>query len=247
MTKKSWIIMAVMCVAIVGGLVWFSRGKHIDVSKVDLGTIQPATAASGNIADHVYGNAKSKVLIFEYGDYQCPGCGSAYPVLKQVVEKYKDKLGFVFRNKPLTSLHPNALAAASVAEAAGLQGKFWEMHDKLYENQSAWENLSGTERTSYFTSLAASLGLDTAKLNQDINSEAVHSKIAFDGALADKRGVTGTPTIYIGDEDVSDKYVKDGAFVSGGTQDAQLVWGDASAFEKLVVIPALQKAGISVN
>ncbi|MFZ1600261.1 MAG: thioredoxin domain-containing protein, partial [Candidatus Saccharimonas aalborgensis] len=143
MTTKSWIIFSVLCVAILGGLVWVSRGDRIDVTDIDPSTVQPALSKNGQIADHTYGNMNSKVVLIEYGDYQCPGCGSAAPVIKKVVDKYKDKIGFVFRNFPLYEKHPNAFAASATAEAAGLQGKYWEMHEKLYANQDAWSQLSG--------------------------------------------------------------------------------------------------------
>ena len=135
MTKKTWIIFAVICIGIIGGLVYMSNGNKIDVSDVDEWSIQAASAKSGDIADQVYGNKDAKVVIIEYGDYQCPGCASAQSALKTVSEKYKDTVAFVFRNFPLYSIHPNAFAAASFAEAAGLQGKYWEMHDKLYTTQ----------------------------------------------------------------------------------------------------------------
>ncbi len=96
-----------------------------------------ATNDNGNIADHEFGGADAKVTIIEYGDYQCPACGTAAPVMREVSHQYKDKgVSMIFRNFPLTTIHPNALAAASAAEAAGLQNKFWEMHDKLYATQS---------------------------------------------------------------------------------------------------------------
>ena len=119
MSKKTWIVFAVVCVGIIAGLVFLSRGNKIDVSNIDEWQIQPVKELNGNIADHVYGNKNAKVVMIEYGDFQCPGCGTAAPAIKSVAEKYKDNIAFVFRNFPLYSLHPNALAAATAAEAAG--------------------------------------------------------------------------------------------------------------------------------
>jgi protein-disulfide isomerase len=246
MTNKGWIIFTVLCAAILGGLIGVSQKDKIDVSSADLNVAQAATASSGNIADHVFGNQNSKALLIEYGDYQCPGCESAYPIVKQITEKYKDQLGFIFRNFPLSSLHPNALAAAAASEAAGLQGKYWQMHDKLYEDQASWKNLGGENRTDYFVAAAEDLGLDGNKLRTDLNDANVKKKIDFDRALGEKAGVTGTPSFFINGKNVGDDYALNGKIVPKGTEGAQLVWSDASAFENLVIIPALKEKGIAL-
>jgi protein-disulfide isomerase len=246
MTKKGWIIFSVLCVAVFGGLIAISQGDKIDVSKVQLAEIHSASNDSGDIADHVFGNEKSKVILYEYGDYQCPGCESAYPIIKQVTEKYKDQLGFVFRNFPLTSIHPNALAAASVSEAAGLHGKYWEMHDKLYEDQAAWKDLTGTDRTEYFVAAAENMGIDGTSFRKDIDSTEVKKKIDFDRALGQKAGITGTPSFFINGKNVGDQYVLDGKVVPKGTEGASLIWSDATAFESLVIVPALKEQGIAL-
>ena len=183
MTKKTWIIFAVISIGIVGGLVYLSNGNKEDVSDVDEWKVQSASEKSGNIADQVYGKKDAKVVMIEYGDYQCPGCASAQSTLKTVAEKYKDKMAFVFRNFPLYSIHPNAFAAASFAEAAGLQGKFWEMHDKLYDNQTAWSGASSRDRADIFRGYASDLKLDLEKFDADVASTAISQKISFDQAL----------------------------------------------------------------
>jgi protein-disulfide isomerase len=244
MTKKAWIIVAVLCVSIFGGLIWLSRSNQVDVSNIDINAIQPASAQSGNIADHVTGNADSKVIIIEYGDYQCPGCGSSYPVIKKVMEKYGDKIGLVFRNYPLYNAHPNAFAAASTAEAAGLQGKFWEMHDYLYSNQNSWSTLEGQERTNYFSNAAKSLGISEQTFLTDMTSARVKKKIDFDTALGKKAVISGTPSFFLDGKSVGDQYFADGKLVDKTTDGAQLVWTDADAFGTLVVEPALKAAGI---
>ncbi len=246
MTKKSWIIFSVLCVGILAGLIGISQGDKINVDKVDLAVIQPASKSSGNIADHVIGNASSKVILFEYGDYQCPGCESAHPIIKQLTDKYSKQLGFVFRNFPLTSIHPNALAAASASEAAGLQGKYWEMHDKLYGEQASWKDLSGAARTDYFASAASSLGIDSKRFTTDLDNVDVKQKIDFDRALGQKSNVTGTPSFYLNDKNVGDQYVKDGKIVAKTTEGANPIWSDLTAFENLVIIPALKEKGIAL-
>ena len=104
--------------ALFGGLIYLSTKDKIDVSNVDAYKVLAGSEQSGNIADHAYGSKANKLVLIEYGDYQCPGCGSAYEPIKEITEKYKGKLTFVFRNYPLTSIHPNAKASAAAAEAA---------------------------------------------------------------------------------------------------------------------------------
>jgi protein-disulfide isomerase len=196
-SKKAWIIFASACVLLLVGLVYISSKDKVDVSKVDTSKIQKAAVQSGDIADHVFGKKDSKVLFIEYGDFQCPGCGSAYPTVKTVTEKYKGQVAFVFRNFPLTSIHPNAKAAAAAAEAAGLQNKYWEMHDVLYANQSSWENLTTSERIDFFASYAKNLGLNVETFKKDMASTKVTEKINYDIALGKKIGVNATPSLYL--------------------------------------------------
>src|ERR1039457_2723710 len=106
--------------------------------------------------DHIQGPANAPVTLVEYGDYECPYCGQAYPIVKQLQERLGNKLRFVFRNFPLSTMHPHAEEAAEAAEAAAAHGKFWEMHDLLYENQ---EELDSEELVAY----AATLGLNTSR------------------------------------------------------------------------------------
>lgn len=224
MTQKSWIIFGAVVVILFGGLIYLSSKNSIDVSKINTNSVLGATKESGNTADHVFGKRDSKVLLIEYGDYQCPGCGGAYPQLKTVSEKYKDKIAFVFRNYPLTSLHPNARAAAAAAEAAGQLGKYWEMHNILYENQSSWENASGTDRTDIFADYAKQVGLNEQDFRNALTKQnkRINQKINFDMALGKKDGVTGTPTVLLDGKKLTD----------GQTND--LINGKTSGLDKLV-------------
>ena len=197
MSRTSWIIFIIITLGIITSLVVFSGSSKSDVSKVNTDAIQTASSENGNIADHVRGKADSKVILVEYADYQCPGCGTIYPLVKSIAEQYKDQIQYVFRNYPITDAHPNAKAAAGSAEAAGLQGKYWEMHDKIYETQADWSNLSITERGKFFEGLATEIGLDVNKFNTDLSSSAITEKINFDTALAKKAGVEATPTFYL--------------------------------------------------
>lgn len=217
MSRLAWIIFIAVIVVIFGGLVIYSHNSNpsIDVSKIDTNNIIAASKQNGNIADHVYGNASSKVIFIEYGDFQCPSCGAAYPQIKTATEAYKDKVAFIFRNFPLTTIHPNARAAAGVAEAAGLQGKYWEMHNMLYQTQSDWERLTGDQRTNVYVGYASQLGLDTAKFKTDLGSNAVNDKISFDQAIGKKLNVDATPTFYLDGQKLSD--TDSGQIVQGST------------------------------
>ena len=234
MSKKAWIIFATVCVALLAGLIYVSSKDKINVSSVDINKIQSGNDQSGGIADHVFGKADSKVQFTEYGDFQCPGCGSAYPKVKKVTEKYKDQVAFIFRNFPLVSAHPNARAAAAAAEAAGLQGKYWEMHDKLYENQLAWQNLSAAERTPSFASYANEFGLNVETFKSDMTSAKVNQKISFDQAVGKKAKVDATPTFYLNGQKSPDIYDS-----QGGVDEAKLDTAFADALKKNgIALPA---------
>ena len=203
MTRARWIIFAAVCLVLLGFLVVSSKKDAVDVSKLNTS----AVITEGDGTDHVFGNKNAKVVLIEYGDFQCPGCGGAYSKIKSIKETYKDQVAFVFRNMPLTTIHPNALAAASAAGAAARQGKFWEMHDKLYENQSSWENLSANQRNAAFEGYAKDLNLNVDQFKEDMTGSEVRAKIAVDRAIAAKVQVTSTPTFYIGSDKMADNIV----------------------------------------
>jgi len=150
------------------------------------GTLTPPVAAR----DHAQGPANALLTLVEYGDYQCPYCGAAYPVVKQLQKALGNKLRFVFRNFPLTEAHPYALIAAEAAEAAALQGKFWEMHDILYENQAM---LSPDNLPEW----AQEVGLDLKKFGAAIREEDIARRIKEDRSSGIRSGVNGTPTFFI--------------------------------------------------
>jgi Na+/H+ antiporter, nhaA family protein len=200
MNKKSWMIFAIIVVAIVGGMIYISTQNRLNVSDINndqLNTIIGAESRNGDIADHEIGSKSPKVTIIEYADYQCPGCSAAAPKAKALAEKYKDNVRLTFRNFPIASSHPNARAAAAVAEAAGLQGKFWEMNELLYVNQDAWKNANITERDNIFKSYVEQLKLNINQYKTDVASNRVKNKIDFDMALGRKHGVAATPTFYV--------------------------------------------------
>ena len=140
--------------------------------------------------DHIQGPADAPVTFVEYGDYECPYCGAAYPIIKEVQSRMGDRLRFVFRNFPISTSHPHAEQAAEAAEAAASQGKFWEMHDLLYENQ---EHLDDADLHRY----ADQLGLDVGVFDEEL-AEHVHAERVREDFMSGVRsGVNGTPTFYV--------------------------------------------------
>lgn len=140
--------------------------------------------------DHMQGASYAPMTLVEFGDYQCPYCGAAYPVVKRLQRYFGKDLRFVFRNFPLIESHEYALGAAMAAEAAALQGKFWEMHDVLYENQ---ERLEGDDLLKY----ARTLGLNHEQFERDFRSEAVARKVRDDYRNGEVSGVEGTPSFFM--------------------------------------------------
>lgn len=141
-------------------------------------------------ADHAQGPADAPLVLVEYGDYECPFCGQAYYVVQRTQRAFGNDLRFVFRNFPLTQIHPHAMNAARAAEAAALQDRFWEMHDTLYENQ---ENLDDESLLAYATSLE----LDLQRFADDMFSQQVEERILYDLEGGARSGVNGTPTFFI--------------------------------------------------
>jgi protein-disulfide isomerase len=140
--------------------------------------------------DHRHGPENAPVTLVEYGDYECPYCGMAYPVVKEIQRRLGDRLCFVFRHFPLTQVHPHAEHAAEAAEAAGTQGKFWKMHDYLYEHQDALDD-------AHLLHYAEILRLDTGRFQQEM-IEHVHAERVREDFLSGVRsGVNGTPTFFI--------------------------------------------------
>jgi protein-disulfide isomerase len=145
---------------------------------------------------HIQGQGQKGVTLQEWGDYQCPVCEDWYLPLKQVTSQFSNDIYFQFSNLPLTAIHTNAFAGARAAEAAGLQNKYWEMHDKLYENQNSWDQ--STSPLDAFSQYAQQIGLNVSKFKQDYASSQVNDAINGDLAAFDKTGKDkSTPTLYL--------------------------------------------------
>jgi protein-disulfide isomerase len=183
------IIAIVLIVSVIGGVV-FLRSRQITDSA---GNHQPASEVSPETAKKV--PADTVVTLEEFGDYQCPPCGELHPTLKRLKSQYGPNLNFIFRNYPLTEIHKNALLAAQAAEAARVQGRFWEMHDLLYETQKVWSD--DVNPKPIFIKFARDIGLDTDRFGRDLGNEEVKLRIEADQGAATKMGVNGTPTVFI--------------------------------------------------
>jgi protein-disulfide isomerase len=140
--------------------------------------------------DHVQGPADAPVTLVEYGDFECPHCGEAHEIVKEAQARFGDRMRFVYRHFPLTQIHHHAQAAAEASEAAAAQGKFWEMHDTLFENQ---EDLSEPALQNY----AAEIGLDEEQFAADLENETYREKVEADFLSGAESGVNGTPTFFI--------------------------------------------------
>lgn len=182
MDKRFWGIILVLAL-IFGGIILFNNN-----SKSGNSNVQPT--------NHVLGTTKNNVTLLEYGDYQCPACGRYYSIVKQVVDEYKDRIQYQFRNLPLNQIHQNAYASARAAEAAALQNKFWEMHDILYTEQSAWSTASNPK--TLFDAYAKQLKLNVSQFDKDFSSSQVNDLINADVSAFDKTGATvQTPTFFL--------------------------------------------------
>ena len=207
MNKIGWIIFSAVVVLILGGLIVWTRMANppIDLAGVENNSVIAASEQNGNIGDHVTGKTDSNIRLVEFGDFQCPSCGGAAPNVITLMDEYGDRVALVFRNFPLTTIHPNARAASATAEAAGLQGKYWEMHDLLYERQGDWSNQDATKRTETFNQYAEEVGLDIEKFKTDVASANVGKKISFDQALGKREGVSATPAFYLNGEKLDEE------------------------------------------
>ena len=182
---------AVVIVVVVGLFGLFT------VTKKDNGA---GPASNTPPTSHTVGAGTEGVTLVEYGDFQCPFCKDFYPLLKQVKNEYGNKITFQFRNFPLNQSHPHAYQAARAAEAAGLQGKFFEMHDLLYENQDSWSGLSDV--TNVFEGFAHQLDLDMEKYKSDVVSAEVGAAIDADIKEGQNIGVNSTPTFVLNGQKV---------------------------------------------
>jgi len=190
MNNKYLIAFGVAALIIIG--TWFSG---IGSNPKLVSEVPEAPKTTFVIPPHIKGNTESTVKIVEYSDLQCPACGVYYPVMKQLIEEFGDSISFEYRHFPLKSIHPNAEPAALATEAAGLQGKFWEMHDILFENQKDWSNKTGKD---IFSGYAQEIGLDILKFESDMEfNKDIKNKVESDYQRGLARKVNSTPSFFL--------------------------------------------------
>ena len=199
------IILAVLGVALGGG--WYLKHNSAEpgpavaiVTPSQLPTKPSAPIEPGADPPHAVGPANAAVTLEEFGDFECPPCGLLHPGLKTIEREFGSRVRIIFREFPLVPTHAHALAAARAAEAAGLQGKFWEMHDMLYETQKTWHEAFDVR--PIFEGYATKIGLDLERFRRDSTSDAVEQRIFQDGKRAHSLGVKGTPTVYLNGREV---------------------------------------------
>jgi protein-disulfide isomerase len=152
------------------------------------------TRVEMSAADWVKGNNEAKVSLLEYSDFECPSCGHYYPVLKRLFDEFGDRVKFAYRHFPLDQ-HAHAEPAARAAEAAGRQGRFWEMHDLIFEGRESWSKQTNTEET--FIGYAKQIGLDPEQFRADLNSAEVRKAVQEDRISGQRAGIQGTPTFFL--------------------------------------------------
>jgi protein-disulfide isomerase len=193
------IVVLVTLVLLIGGIYLFTKNGNSPATGTTVNSTllvpQNDYETSGIVnGNYLAATPSATVTLVEFGDYQCPACGEYNPMVQQLLTDLAGKLNFVFRNFPL-SQHSNAQVSAYAAEAAGLQGKFWQMHDKLYETQGAWSD--STDAKSVFIGYAKDMGLDVTKFTSDIDSAAVKNKVQGDSNDGTTIGIDQTPTFFL--------------------------------------------------
>ncbi len=190
----------VTLIIIIVGAVFLSNGNiGSTTSTTSTASLLDSAKASNALLDpkgsFQTGPSNAPVTFVEFGDFECPGCGAMYPIVKQLKQAYGNKMNLVFRNFPLIQIHKNAMIAAQAAVAASEQGKFWQMHDILYDNQNTWAPSANPK--SYFDTYAKKIGLNVSNFDKALNSKAVIDRVNKDEAAGNSLQVNETPTFYI--------------------------------------------------
>lgn len=195
---KALIGIGVATLAIVIGATFLVGGKSTSTTETKTLT-EDQTKKLIREDSYVKGSKDAKVTLVEFGDFQCPACGAVHPIVGQLLTEYKDKVAFVFREYPLP-LHQNSKVAAYAAEAAGAQGKFYDMYDALYQNQKDWENSKNA--LELFVGYAKIIGLDLEKFKSDVESKKFEEKIQRDISDGNALTVQATPTFFLNGEKI---------------------------------------------
>lgn len=191
----TWVIVA----AVLVGIVWAVWQAAKNVPQQSGGALAVAVSAD----DLILGSDDASITLVEYADFQCPACSTFHPILQQLFEEADGQLRLVFRHYPISRIHPNAETASYAAQAAALQEKFWEMHDVIFERQSEWSSLSTKAARDKILEYAVELGLDTERLGEDMDSDAVKEKINADIRGGEQASVNSTPSFFVNGESIS--------------------------------------------
>ncbi|MEK9147319.1 MAG: DsbA family protein [Patescibacteria group bacterium] len=189
-----WILAILAIIGAVFGLMKLASVVPNSGQSADNFSIAPVITDN----DRVKGNKKAKISLIEYSDFQCPACGSYFPILEQVNEEFSENILFVYRHFPLRQIHRNADLAARASEASGEQGKFWEMHNMIFINQNVWSE--DRKAKDIFVKYAENLELDADKFKTDIDSQKVKDKVNSDYQGGFKAGVNSTPSFFLNGE-----------------------------------------------
>lgn len=185
------ISLGALIVIIIGSFIVSRNANKVDPSAIENVETFP-------IAEHIKGNVDSGLMLIEYSDFQCPACAQTYPIVKQMIEQYGDQFAVEYRHFPLRQIHPNAQIAAQAAEAAGIQGKFWEMHDMLFEQRDEWTESFNPKR--YFTNYAEKIGINPDRFVHDLESSDVKDRVNGDYDEAMGLNLPGTPSFVLNGE-----------------------------------------------
>lgn len=189
-----WTVIGLVIAASIALIVYVAKNSNADVGKTDVFLSDVGTN------EWVKGDPNAKLTLVEYSDFQCPACLGREPILKELFSEFGGHMRFIYREFPLRTVHQNAQIAAQAAEAAGVQGKFWEMHDALFNHHDEWEALTIEEATAAFHSYAQEIGLDVTKYDADFDSSEVKDAVEEDVQSGLDAGIYSTPTFYLNGE-----------------------------------------------
>jgi len=198
MKPKEVIIWFVVIAVLIGGLWLLINAANAPLTPPPPAEIQNVPPVSKT--DFIRGNPNAKITLIEYADFQCPACAAMHSTIKQLEGNFKDNLRLIYRFFPLTDAHQNAMISAQAAYAASLQGKFWEMHDIIYENQDSWSD--STQPKTIFTDYAKKIGLNLNKFNSDIDSDSTKKFVTDEQNKGLDLGINGTPTLFLNGKEI---------------------------------------------
>ena len=191
MKNNPWKMIAVLAVLSIGGAMLYSNYVSNNINE------------GITFEKHTKGNTHAAVVLTEYSDFQCPACGQFYPIVEQIIEEKGDSLLLEYKHFPLITIHRNALPAAKASEAAGQQGKFFQMHDKLFENQKEWSGSANPQ--IYFNKYAEEIGLDVELFKRHMKSSVIADKVKTEFDEARSLGLSGTPSFFLNGEQMQFK------------------------------------------